>query len=148
MAEVIAEHVGILREGDDAAKTAAARALGNLAWAQPGTGPNQVLIAEAGAIAPLVELLRDGSAWAQSEAARALGLLALHNNANNVLIAAAGAIPPIVGLFLDWSASAGSATTMAALIISAAWLLPCTCRQVRLRHGINHSMCPASRSFF
>ena len=43
--------VRALREGDDAAKTAAANALGTLAYDDDA---NIVLIAEAGGIAPLV----------------------------------------------------------------------------------------------
>ena len=91
-----------LREGDDAAKTAAARTLRDLAW---DNDANEVLIAEAGGIAPLVELLRAGSAEAKAQAAWALGNLA-HNDANKVLIAEAGGVPLLVELLRDGSAAA------------------------------------------
>ena len=94
--------VRALREGDDAAKTAAARELGDLAFHDAA---NRVLIAEAGGIAPLVELLRAGSADAKAQAAWALGNLA-HNDANKVLIAEAGGVPLLVELLRDGSAAA------------------------------------------
>ena len=93
MAE-IAQHVRALREGDDAAKTAAAMKLGSIAIINPA----HVLIAEAGGIPPLVELLRDGSMEAKLEAAWALGSLAFNNAANQVQIAEAGGIPLLVEL--------------------------------------------------
>ena len=99
MAE-IAQHVRALREGDDAAKTAAARELGSLAW---NNNANQVAIAEAGGIPPLVELLRDGSAEAKYQAASALGEVQCNNNANRVLIVEASGIPPLVDLLRDGS---------------------------------------------
>ena len=102
MAE-IAQHVRALREGDDAAKTAAARELGSLAW---NNNANQVAIAEAGGIPPLVELLRDGSAEAKYQAASALGEVQCNNNANRVLIVEASGIPPLVDLLRDGSAQA------------------------------------------
>ena len=114
MAE-IAQHVRALREGDDAAKTAAARALRNLAY---GNDANRVRIAEAGVVPPLVELLRDGSAGAKWEAAWALYYLAF-NNDNKVLIAEAGGIAPLVDLQRDGSADA----TMAAWATMAVWAL-------------------------
>ena len=89
-----------LREGDDAAKTAAARTLRDLAW---DNDANEVLIAEAGGIAPLVELVHDGSAEAKVQAAQALRNLAF-NDANKVLIAEAGGIPPLVKLLRNGSA--------------------------------------------
>ena len=94
--------VRALREGDDA-KTAVARALGDLAYAN---GANRVLIAEAGGIPPLVELLRDGSADAKACAAMALNYLAYNYEASRVLIAEAGAIPLLVDLLRDGSADA------------------------------------------
>jgi vacuolar protein 8 len=99
--------VRVLREGDDAAKVAAATALFSLAR----YNANRVLIAEAGGIPLLVELLRDGSAKAKAVAARALGNLACNNaanrnDANQCLIAEAGAIPLLVKLLSDGSAEA------------------------------------------
>merc|ERR1712091_637611 len=96
---MIASHVHALREGDDAAKMAAARALSNLAEETV----NGVRIAEAGATPLLVELLRDGSAEAKSCAARALGCLA-YADSNNVLIAEAHGIPPLIALLRDGNA--------------------------------------------
>ena len=84
--------VQALREGDDAAKTAAVRALGRLDWSELG------LMAEAGGIAPLVQLLRVGSAEAKYWAAAALCALAYNNDDNRVAIAAAGGIAPLVEL--------------------------------------------------
>jgi vacuolar protein 8 len=98
-AELIATHVYTLREGDDASKAFAARALGNMACIKAAT---RVPIAEAGGIPLLVELLRDGSAEAKLFAAFALGNLA-YNNDNEVLIAEAGGIPPLVDLLRDGS---------------------------------------------
>ena len=105
MAE-IAQHVRALREGDDAAKTAAAMKLGSIAIINPA----HVLIAEAGGIPPLVELLRDESADAKEAAAWVLGNLA-DNDANKVLIAEAGGIPPLIKLMHDdkWTASKAAA---------------------------------------
>ncbi|KAH8067472.1 ubiquitin-protein transferase [Aureococcus anophagefferens] len=82
--------VRALREGDDAAKTAAARALGNLI--HNDTAYAWVAIPEAGGIPPLVDLLRDGSADAQFEAAGALCSLACYDENTQALIAEAGAI--------------------------------------------------------
>jgi len=93
--ETVAGHVRALREGDDAAKTAAVRALGDLAYSNEN---NKVLIAEAGGIPPLVDLLRNGNAEAKLEAARALCNLAFNNAANQVQIAEAGGIPLLVEL--------------------------------------------------
>ena len=96
--ETIAGHVRALREGDDAAKAAAARVLGTQALYNES---NKVLIVEAGGIPPLVDLLRDGNAEAKAEVARALCNLAYVNAANKVLIAEAGAIPLLVELLRD-----------------------------------------------
>ena len=95
MAE-IAGPVRALREGDDAAKTAAAWTLGNLAWDEPA---NRILIAEAGGIPPLVELLREGS-WGRpgAHAAWALDNLAHNNDANAVAIAATVGLEALVQL--------------------------------------------------
>ncbi|KAH8044286.1 ubiquitin-protein transferase [Aureococcus anophagefferens] len=95
--------VRALREGDDAAKTAAARQLGFLAF---NDAANKALIAKAGGIPPLVQLLRDGSVWGKQWAARALGYLAWSNAANKFLIAEAGGIAPLVELLRDGSAQA------------------------------------------
>ncbi|KAH8091575.1 hypothetical protein JL720_5885 [Aureococcus anophagefferens] len=67
MAE-IARRVRALREGDDAAKAEAARALRSLAWRDDA---NQVAIAEAGGIPPLalVELARRGSVTVDNRSA-------------------------------------------------------------------------------
>jgi vacuolar protein 8 len=96
--------VRALREGDDAAQTAAAGALCSLAC---NNATNKVLIAEAGCIAPLVELLRDGSAEAKRRATWALGVLARNNAANKVAIAAAGGIAILVE-FRGGEGSAGA----------------------------------------
>ena len=93
-----------LREGDNAAKTGAARALGSLACSHA----NRVLIAAAGGIPPLVELLCDGSAYAKLSAAWALRNLARLEN-NKVLIAEAGGIPSLVELLRDGDAAAALA---------------------------------------
>ncbi|KAH8064331.1 ubiquitin-protein transferase [Aureococcus anophagefferens] len=84
-----------LREGDDAAKAAAALRLGSLAC---NDYSDRVLIAEAGGIAALVELLRGGSANAKFPAAQALRLLAHNNDANAVAIAAAVGLEALVEL--------------------------------------------------
>ena len=89
--------VRALREGDDAAKTAAARALRNHTYHNDA---NKDLIAEAGGIPPLVELLRDGSANGKLWTAGALGNLA-RDAANRDLIAEAGGITPLVELLRD-----------------------------------------------
>ena len=98
-----------LREGDDAAKTDAARAL----WSLAGGTANKAAIAEAGGIPPLIELLRDGlprERDARFWAVRALVSLA-YNDANKVLIAEAGGIPPLIKLMHDdkWTASKAAA---------------------------------------
>ena len=98
--------VRALRVGDDAAKTAAAQALGNLPRDEDDADRRRVAIVEAGGIAPLVDLLRDGSADAKEEAARALGNLAWDNAAIRVAIAEAGAIAPLVELLRDGSVEA------------------------------------------
>ena len=85
--------VRALREGGDAAKTAAAQRLGDFAWRDDA---NWVLIAEAGGITPLVALLRDGHEG-KCRAARVLGNLA-RGNANKVLIAEVGGIPLLLEL--------------------------------------------------
>ena len=100
--ETIASRVHALREGDDAAKMAAARALSTFACLNAA---NRVPIAEAGAIPLLVELLRDGSADAKLTVARALHFLA-YAAANQALIAEAHGIPPLVALLRDGNANA------------------------------------------
>ena len=70
--------VRALREGDDAAKMAAAENLFKY---------NGALIGEAGGIPPLVELLRDGSEEAKVMAEWALHNLAHNNDANAVAVA-------------------------------------------------------------
>ena len=87
------------REGDGAAKEAAARRLGDLA----GSTAEKAAIPKAGGIPPLVELLRDGVMWAKEAAVRALCNLAGGNDANKVLIAEAGGIPPLLALLHDGS---------------------------------------------
>ena len=87
--------VRALREGDDAAKFAAAEALRYLAWL---TSANKVAIAEAGGIPLLVELLRDRSADAKQQAVVALLSLARNNDANAVAIAAAVGLEALVEL--------------------------------------------------
>jgi vacuolar protein 8 len=96
--------VRALREGDDAAKTAAAEALADDLSFFAYYHAN--IVAEAGGIAPLVELLRDGSAEAKLWAAMALGHLACNRATNQVLIAEAGGIAPLVELLRDGSAGA------------------------------------------
>ena len=99
--ELISAHMRALREGDDATKTEAARALRNLASGVPDPWrANRVAIANAGGIAPLVELLRDGSAEAKAQAAEALAVL-MFNVDNRALIAEAGGIPLLVELLRD-----------------------------------------------
>jgi vacuolar protein 8 len=83
-----------LREGDNAAKTAAARALGSLACSHA----NSVLIAEAGGIPSLVELLRDGDAPTKYQARWTLGVLADNNASNAVAIAATVGLEALVEL--------------------------------------------------
>ncbi|KAH8053790.1 hypothetical protein JL722_9269 [Aureococcus anophagefferens] len=102
--------VRALREGDDAAKLAAARRLRKTSH---NSDANRVLIAEAGGIPPLLELLRDGSAEAKKAAMGALESLAC-NDANKVAIAETGGIAPLVELLRDGSAEAKE---------EAAWLL-------------------------
>ena len=95
--------VRALREGDDAAKFAAARSLHPLVQRNAA---NRVLFAEAGGIPPLLELLRDGSAGAKPWAAAALSDIAYKSADNRVLIAEAGGIPLLVELLRDGSADA------------------------------------------
>ena len=90
-----------LRVGDDASKSTAAAALGNLAYMNPG---NKVAIAEAGGVPLLVQLLRNGTVKAKVNAARTLGNLAMHNDVNAVTIGEAGGIPPLVELARDQGA--------------------------------------------
>jgi vacuolar protein 8 len=114
-AEKIAEHVRALREGDDAAKTAAARGLTDVSHrSQHYYGS---IIADAGGIPLLVELLRDGSAGAKESAAQALGVIAW-TNAGQVLIAEAGGIPPLVDLLRDGSAETKLITAWALAFLS------------------------------
>ena len=115
--------VRALREGD-AAKTAAAWALGNLAL---GNADNRVLIAEAGGIPPLVQLLRDGSWDAKAAAARALHFLARNDDANAVAIAAAVSLEALVQLARDGRVTVENRTVVrrnpakrkAALVVAA-----------------------------
>ena len=100
--------VRALREGDDAAKTAAVRAL-----RYPASWSDKGAIAAAGGVPLLVELLRDGSADAKKSAVAALGNLTYSNAANKVLIACAGGIAPLVD-FLRHSSSPPEAKTQAA----------------------------------
>ena len=104
--------VRALREGDDAAKTEAARALGGLAGANRD---NRVRIAEAGSIAPLVQLLRDGDAAAKARAAWTLSRLAYYHETADikVLVAEAGGVPLLVELLRDGSADAKEAAAWA-----------------------------------
>ena len=95
----IAQLVQLLRDGSTESKSAAARALGNLACSDA----YEVLIAEAGGIAPLVQLLRDGSADAKAVAAWVLRNLAC-DDVNQVRIAEARGIPPLVDLVRDGNA--------------------------------------------
>ena len=74
-------------------KEYAAGTLWNLAL----NNENKVLIAQAGAIAPLVTLVQSGTAGQKEQAAAALHNLAW-NDENQVLIAQAGAIAPLVTL--------------------------------------------------
>ena len=77
--------VRALREGDNAAKIAAAQELCTHAQYLVYYPHARVLIAEAGGIAPLVDLLRDGSASAKGQAATTLQNLAGGNDANVTL---------------------------------------------------------------
>ena len=76
--------MALVQSGTDGQKEKAARALANLAL----NAKNRVLIAQAGAIAPLVTL-QSGTAGQKKYAAGALANLAL-NDENQVLIAQAG----------------------------------------------------------
>ena len=96
--------VRALREGDDAAKLAAARSLHPLVQRNAS---DRVLFAEAGGIPPLVELLRDGSADAKQQAANALWYLASTNDANAVEIAAAVGLEALVQLARDGRVTVG-----------------------------------------
>mgnify|MGYP001980322587 CR=1 FL=1 len=89
--------VRALREGDNAAKIAAAQELCTHAQYLVYYPHARVLIAEAGGIAPLVDLLRDKSATAKHFAVRTLDFLVRHT-AKGLLIAEAGGIPPLVDL--------------------------------------------------
>ena len=93
--EMIEGLVHALREGDDWAKAAAARTLGDRAFYDVN---DRVAIGEAGGIPRLVELLRDGSADAKLWAVSALGNLRRNNNANTVAIAAAAGLEALVQL--------------------------------------------------
>jgi len=105
----MAEIEGLVRalgEDDDAAKAAAAHALGTLlGWHVDEDDANRALIVRAGGIPPLVELLRDGSAKGKAEAAKILAYLAVRN-ANVVAIAEIGGVPPLVDLLRDGTAAA------------------------------------------
>ena len=90
----IVEHVHTLREGDDAAKTFAAQALGIISYINAA---NAVAIAEAGGIAQLVEIVRVGSVEAKAEAAWALDLIA-RNDDNGTAIAEAVGLNALVEL--------------------------------------------------
>ena len=102
--------VRALRVGDDAAKTAAAQALCDLAWDEAA---NRVLIAEAGGITLLVDLLRRG--WVM--AGMALQDLACDNDANAVAIAMTVGFDALVEL-----ARRGSVTVNNASVVSNAAL--------------------------
>ena len=94
----MAELKGLVRalcEGDDPAKAAAARALGNFAY---NNSANKAAIAKARGIPPLVDLLRDGSADAASSAAWALHYIAYNNDGNAVAIAAAVGLEALIQL--------------------------------------------------
>jgi hypothetical protein len=80
-------------KGTDGQKEYAAGTLRSLAY----NAENRVLIAQAGAIAPLVTLVQSGTAGQKRKAAGALRWLAF-NDENEVLIAQAGAIAPLVTL--------------------------------------------------
>ena len=77
--------VTLVQSGTDGQKKEAAGVLRNLAV----NAENQVLIAQAGAIAPLVTLVQSGTDGQKESAAGALQNLAL-NDENQVLIAQAG----------------------------------------------------------
>ena len=113
MADEVATHVHVLREGNDASKTVAAWALGNLA----NSYANSVLIAEAGGIPLLVELLRDGSADAKFSIVGALSELAHFNGA--VLIAEAGGIPLLVELLRDGSPDVAGCKLLTARVLGS-----------------------------
>ena len=108
-----------LREGVDAAYTAASWALGSFACIDVA---NAVWIAGAGheGIPRHVDLLRDGSAYAKLLAARTLGHLACRDYDNQRRIVAAGGIPPLVDLLRDGSAEAklSAASTLSILAYS------------------------------
>ena len=88
--------IHVLREGDDASKTVAAKQLGDFAIITE----HRRAIAAAGGISPLVDLLRDGGAEAKGRAAEALFWLAF-DDANRILISEAGAVPRLVDLLRD-----------------------------------------------
>ena len=100
--------VRALREGDDAAKAAAARELFRLAY----SGWNATLIAEAGGIPPLLDLVRDGSKNDIFWAAHALNRLAHNNDANAVAIAVAVGFDAVVELARSGDVTAGDRTVV------------------------------------
>ena len=98
-----------LREGDDAAKTAAALALlAFFGYDDDGYGtiPAGIAIVKAGGIPPLVNLLRDGSAEGKAAAAEALHFIELGGRAYQIRVVEAGCIPLFVDLLRDGSAGA------------------------------------------
>ena len=107
--EIIAGHVRALREGDDASKQEATRALlvllgissvmitdasGYLACKKV----SKVLIAKAGGIPLLVALLREGTADGTPDVVRSLRILGYKNDANAVAIAMAVGLEALVKL--------------------------------------------------
>ena len=100
-----------LREGDDAAKTAAALALlAFFGYDDDGYGtiPAGIAIVKAGGIPPLVKLLRNGSADLNF-AAWVLGNFARDNAANAVAIAAAVGFDALVELARRGHVNVGAA---------------------------------------
>ncbi|GMY31033.1 armadillo repeat-containing protein 3 [Fagus crenata] len=91
--EIAEQSVGILREGDDAAKAAAADVL----WDLSGYKHPVSVVQNSGAIPLLVELLRDGNSEVREKVSGAIAQLS-YDGADRVALANAGIIPLLIEL--------------------------------------------------